>query len=353
MNNDPVVSNFLDLVQIDSPSGREGALAEYLISRLKKSGLIFKSDSRGNLFARNSSVGDPVLLCAHLDTVEPGIGINPQIIDGVIGSDGNTILGADNKAALAAILTALESVDSKNQRPLEIIFSVEEETKSGIKDFDFTKLKSKSGLIADRSAPLGGIVTGAPWILNLNIYITGKGVHASRPEQGINAISIAAAAIKSTVWGRYDEETTTNIGLISGGSAMNSVPESVTLIGEIRSFQKKSLEKAKSEIQSQFQKVCKSLGGKLVFDVNEYCIGYLHNPKDPEIIKLIDMFNKLGLKPYLENVYGASDANAFNAHGIKVVTIADGGEFAHTVRESVKISDLNLLLKIFQAYITS
>ncbi len=351
MSDSLLINNFFDLVRIDSPSGEESRVALFLQDRLQKLGFITQIDTAGNLFARNSVPGEPVLLNAHMDTVEPGRGIQPRIQNGLLVSDGNTILGADNKSALAAILTALESVDSKQVRPLEILFSVREETDGGVSQFDFSALKSRTGVVADRASRVGSLVLASPWILNLNISILGKGAHSSLPESGINALTIAAKAISSAKWGRIDSQTTSNIGLISGGSAMNSIPEKVTLVGEIRSFNENKLYAVRDQILAIFQKICTKFAANLDFQSSLYCPGYKYSKKDPAVINVVNLFRKLDIKESYEVAFGASDANTITSRGIKIVAIGDGCSHPHTVKESVSISELEKLLAVFQAYI--
>ena len=94
----------------------------------------------------------------------------------------------------------------------------------GAKHFDFSLLRAKSGYMLDASNT-AGIVTRAPAANRLEFVIHGKDAHAgAHPEDGVNAISVAAKAIACLEPGRVDEETTFNIGLIEGGQATNIVP---------------------------------------------------------------------------------------------------------------------------------
>ncbi|MBI4157697.1 M20/M25/M40 family metallo-hydrolase, partial [Candidatus Woesebacteria bacterium] len=239
-----LTQTFIDLVRIDSPSGYEARARDFVVQRLAGLGIKSKIDKAGNVFAKVEGEGEPVIVCAHLDTVEPGRGIKPVVSGGFIKSSGETILGADDKVAVAAIICALEEAKEQGikTKPLELIFTVREETDGGINEFDFGQLKAKYGVIADKASPIGTVVMSSPWIENLNIEIIGKTAHAGVPEKGINALTLTSEAISKLKWGRLDEKTTANIGLISGGSAMNSIPEKISLIGEVRSFSKDSLE---------------------------------------------------------------------------------------------------------------
>jgi tripeptide aminopeptidase len=353
MQQSKVLSNFLDLVKIDSPSGEETRVAEFLISRLTDLGIKSSLDATGNLYAFRQGHGEPVLINAHMDTVEPGRGIKPQVINGEIVSDGSTILGADNKAALASILTALKTADPDKLRSLEILFSVREETGGGISKFDFSRLKSRTGLVPDRASPVGSVVLSSPGILNLHITVTGRSAHASQPEIAVNALNIAASAINKTRWGRIDPQTTTNIGLISGGSAMNTIPGSVKLTGEIRSFSQNKLSEVNDEIKSVFTRICNQQKAVLEFSSPKYCSAYVYAKSDPAVRQAALALKSCGINPVYEIVFGASDANTFAAHGIKVVVIGDGCENPHTVEERVSLASLDKLTQVILAYITS
>jgi tripeptide aminopeptidase len=351
MPNSDVVQTFLDIIQIDSLSGEETAMANFLQKKLQELEITSEIDQAGNLFAKIDGIGESVLLNAHLDTVEPGRGIVPQINDGIITSDGTTILGADNKAAVAAILSAVKEVGKKNLRSLELVFSVREETDSGISQFDFSKLKSKTGLVADRASEIGSIVLASPWIMNLNIKIIGTPCHAGIPENGINALTIAAQAISKTIWGRIDPKTTSNIGLITGGSAMNTIPGIVDLVGEIRSFSKSSLEAFLTETRNKFENICQMSNAKCQFNSSWYCSGYEYHPDTQAVQEVVETMKKINIKPSFETAFGASDANTFANKGINVVCIGDGCVNPHTNEESISVANLELLKNLLVEYI--
>lgn len=345
-----VVNTFLDLVKIDSPSGYENNIREYLSKRLALLGSYPEIDNRGNLFGKIDGVGEPSLLCAHMDTVEPGRGVNPVMSGDVIKSKGKTILGADNKVAVAAILEALNFVDVSKRRALEIIFSVCEETNGGINKFNFDKLKSKSGIVADSSNPVGTIILSAPWIEELKIEVLGLAAHAGRPENGINALTVVTKAMNQLKWGRVDDETTSNIGLIRGGQATNTIPDRILLEGEVRSFSKMKLERNIKKINKVFSYETQNMKAKLIFKSELYCPGYNHSTAD--VAEIVRAINKTGIRPRFDTTFGGSDANTFNLNGIKVVNIGDGTMNTHTVNESISVKDLVNLTKVIINYIT-
>jgi len=343
---------FLDLVKIDSPSGEESLVRDYVQSYLGNLGISSSVDSAGNLFARITGIGNPRILSAHLDTVEPGRGIQPRVENGRVTSGGTTILGADNKVAVAAFLTALSSVPPAGRRALELVLSVREETDGGISDFDFSQLHSRIGLIADRSAPVGTVVLSSPWIENLAITLTGLPAHAGLPEQGINALAPAATSLARLRWGRIDTKTTANIGLISGGSSMNTVPARVELVGEVRSFSPKLLARTLTRIHDVFTAVSLASQVELDFTRRSYCAGYVYTAKSPGVAAVASAMSALGLSAQFQTSFGGSDANTFAAHGIQVVNTGDGTVHPHTTQESVTVKSLDQLTSLVRAYIS-
>lgn len=347
-----IVKTFFEIVKIDSPSGYEDNVREYLKDWLDGFGVKANTDGAGNLFAKFDGVGEPLILCAHMDTVEPGRGVNPIVEDGVIKSKGDTILGADNKVAVAAIMEAINSSDPKKRHPLEVIFSVCEETYGGINKFNFSKLKAKTGIVADASFPIGHMVVTSPWIVELKIEVIGKAAHAGFPELGKNALNCVTKCISQLEWGRIDKKTTANIGLIEGGSATNTIPKRISMQGEVRSFSEKKLKKQIALIRRKFEEEAKKDGLKLKFVANPYCQGYLHRTQSSAVKLVKKAVKKTGLKFGLSKTFGGSDANSYCAKGITVIDLGDGTKHSHTVRETVSVKSLVDLTKVIANYIS-
>lgn len=346
-----IIELFNQLISIDSPSEHEGKISQFLQSWLKKNKFSYRIDKVRNIYAYNQVNGQPILLCAHMDTVQPGENIKPIVKDGIIKSSGNTILGADNKAALTAILSALESI--KLNRPIELIFSVKEETGGGIEFFPFSWIKSKEGLIFDSANLLGGIILRSPFIINFYVLVHGKVVHASKPNDGVNALSYAIKFINKIKTGSLDDgETTINIGKINGGSGINTVPGLVSYSGEIRSYTKKLFEKHLNGIKAIHNPKSK-LSIKIDFSVDGYCPGYTHKKSDEFVKKIDQLYQTLDLKTQYYNYSGVSDANILNSKGIKTINLTDGVKNPHTVNESVTIKSLVQLERIIKNYLLS
>jgi tripeptide aminopeptidase len=231
INRDRLLDTFLTLVQIDSPSGEEDAIARHLADRLTALGLTVHCDNAGNLIARTDGVGQPILLNAHMDTVGQDRGIRPVVEDGIVRTDGTTILGGDDKSGVAIILEVLQTLQERSlpHPPLEIALTVSEEIGLvGSKALDMSQFRSRQALVLDSGGPIGSAVVSAPAQEGLRAVIHGKAAHAGvNPEEGVNAIVVASEAITHMPLGRIDGETTANVGLINGGTATNIVPDRV------------------------------------------------------------------------------------------------------------------------------
>jgi len=350
-----LVEGFMELARIDSVSKEEKDLADYLLKKLKKLGLEvivdqagekIKSNS-GNIIARlkgNTNNAIPIMFSAHMDTVVPGKNIKPICDEEKIVSDGKTILGADDKAAIAALLEALYII-RENDIPhgdIEILFTICEEIGlKGAKNLDISDLKAQIGFVLDAEGSVGNIITTAPSQNYLEIIIYGKSAHAgANPEEGINAIQVAGYALSRMKLGRIDEETTSNIGIISGGRATNIVPDVVRLKGEVRSRNEEKLKKYTEQIKKVSENTAQEFKAKAVVKINKEYYSYNLSP-DEQVVNIATKAAKnIGLQPLLYPSGGGSDANVFNKNGIPSVALAVGMEKVHTVEEYILIKDL-------------
>lgn len=345
INKQRLVQTFLDLVKIDSPTGFEKQMADEVAKRLKNLGGIVEFDSFGNVIGKFEGTGEPFMLNSHLDTVEPGRGIKPIIENDRIKSDGTTIIGGDPKAGVSIILETLESLREENiQRvPLEVVFTLGEENGlDGAIHLSYEKISSKKGFTFDGEGKAGNIDIAAPGYQRVDATITGRSAHAGvEPEKGISAIRIAAEIISKLPLGRIDHETTSNIGLINGGSARNAVPESVTLHGEIRS---RNLEKIDTYTK-KFENICSDVlkiypTAKLTFNTQREFNPYIFQKDHPLIDLIINVFGKMGMTPNFMESGGGTDVNIFHTFGIQNIVVGTGAYVSHTTREYVVISEM-------------
>lgn len=343
VSKDRILQTMLDLIKIDSPSGEEKEIAKELKGRFESLGGKVAVDRVGNLIARFDGEGEAILLSAHMDTVEPGRNIEPVVEGDVVRSAGETVLGADAKAGIAAILETLETTKEVKRRPIEVVLSVEEETGSkGAHGLDYSKLVAKKALVLDGDAQVFHINNSAPGRSTIDITITGRSAHAGlEPEKGISSIKIAAELINRLTLGRIDEETTTNIGLISGGSAVNAVPEKTEIHGEARSRNEKKLKEMEASFISAVE-ATRSVypEAKIEYKLDQSLVGFKIAESDEFLQEIKKALEKVGLQVSFEPTGGGSDANYFNQHGIKAVVCGTGVRDLHTTKETLTISEM-------------
>ena len=344
INRDRLVKTFCELARIDSPSGEEEEMAKEIIKRLENLGFKTKRDSYGNVIASDGR-SDPILLSAHLDTVEPGRGIKPSIDGDRIVSDGTTILGGDCKAGVSAILEALESVseDGEEYRPVELAFTREEEIGLvGARNLDFTLINAKEAIVFDGEGPVSQITASSPTYIGFDIEITGRAAHAGvEPEKGLSAIQIAADIISRLPQGRLDENTTFNVGNIEGGTVRNAVPENTTIKGEFRSTSLESLDGLRVQIADVLKEVRDLYPDALVDDhLHTEFETYTLTNDDPATLRTKNALVSIGLDPTMKPSGGGTDGNVFRLNGISSVVVGMADHGMHTVREFVTIPDL-------------
>jgi len=344
INRDRLVSTFLELVRIDSPSGQEEEIARHLTAELRSLGLTVERDTTGNIIARLAEEGQPILLNAHMDTVQPGRGVKPVIEDGVIKSDGSTILGADDKSGVAVILEVLRVLVEQDlaHPPLEVALTVSEEKGlKGAKGLDLTRLRAQEGIVLDSGGEIGTIVISAPSQDKIRAVVHGKAAHAGvEPEKGINAILVAAEAIAAMPLGRIDEETTANLGRIQGGTATNIVPDQAEIEGEARSRDERKLEAQVQAMTEALKKAANRHGATVEIDVQRSYSTFKLSEEDGIVRRAVAAARTLGLTPALVPSGGGSDANIFNAAGITTINISAGMEKVHTKEEQVAVADM-------------
>jgi tripeptide aminopeptidase len=366
---------FKFLVQIDSISKEEGVIANEIKKILESLGAETFVDNAGDKIGGNSgnliakfkgnTLAPPLLLNAHMDTVEPGRGITAVFENGTFTSDGTTILGADDKSAIAILLETLYILKENNLQygPLELVFTVCEEIGlQGAKHLDLSSVTATYGFALD-ATDTQGIVTRAPSANNFEFIIHGKDAHAgAAPEKGINAISLASQAIAKLKLGRIDEETTCNIGIIEGGIATNIVPNLVKVKGEARSHDEEKLDKITNQIVFSFNEAIENYKKESSDDelprvdiIINKDFPRTHIPDDHPVIRLATQAaENLGRTMKTKTSGGGADANIFFEKGIFTGVLGTGMRDMHTVRESVKLDDMvhttELLLEIIRLH---
>lgn len=356
INQERLVSEFLHLTEIDAHSFEEREKADYLKKRLIELGFSVEEDDAGNFYGGNAGnlyackegkiPGEPILFSAHMDTVAPGKGIKAVVNkDGKITSDGTTILGADDNAGLASIIEAIRAIEEKEllHRDIELLFTIGEEAYiRGSEVFDYAKLKATQGYVLDLSGNVGAAATQAPTLLSFTAQIQGKAAHAGfAPDEGINAIQIAAKIIAKLQQGRIDEETTLNVGCIEGGSNTNIVSEKCFFKGEVRSLSHANALAQIDLLKCLIKEETEKKQATFHLDTSIGCMAYKIE-ESADVIKRFDkVCHKLKLNRKLKTTLGGSDNNNLVRHGIKGIVLACGMEQVHSCQEYIDIEELS------------
>ena len=313
----------------------------------------------GNLLARlpatSPNGGVPIFLCAHLDTVLPTAALEPVVEDGVVRNAGGTILGADNKAAVAAMLEAARRILAEN-RPhagVELLFTPKEEVGlRGAKAFDSSRLEADTGFVFDQGAPIGEVVLGAPYASQIEVVIRGRAAHAGMaPEEGRSAIAAASRAIADLRLGRLDDETTANVGLITGGTAKNIVPERCSFSIDVRSHSEQKLSGLVREILETVTFAAALEQCEAETTVEESYRGYRFNRGDLPVALACAALRRAGVEPQLGLTGGGADANVFNERGKACVNLANGMMDIHTPDERIAVADLERMVEVTLALV--
>ncbi|MFT3850954.1 MAG: M20/M25/M40 family metallo-hydrolase [Propionivibrio sp.] len=364
-NTQRLVDQFITMARISSPSRQEGRLAAYLADELEALGFTVEFDAAGeavggdsgNLIATLPGNADlePLLFSSHMDTVTPCIGVTPIIEDGVIRSDGTTVLGGDDKAGIAAILEGVRRIRERGIRHglIQAVFTICEEIgMHGAMGLDYSKIRAKRAFIFDADGPLGQILVRAPAKDAIHVVIHGRSAHAGlKPEAGISAIQIAARAIERMKLLRIDDETTANLGQISGGGATNIVADRVELSAEARSLRNEKLDAQSAHMRACFEDAAREFGATAEVAIERSYAAFSLDGDEPVVRHCAAAMRRLGLTPALASTGGGSDCNIFNRHGMKAIDLSIGMTDVHTCQESLRIDDLEMTAKLVEALI--
>jgi tripeptide aminopeptidase len=355
----------LELASIPSPSGEERAVADRVLSYLRDCGLDPDEDATGpsvgstigNIYVRiePTAEGEPLFLCAHLDTVPPVDAIDPVVEDGIVRNRNRAILGGDNKAAVVAFLEASRRVLAEN-RPhagIELVFtSTEEVGLLGAEAFDHSRLVARTGYVYDHAEPVGGIILGAPSSQKLEVVFHGRSAHAGMfPEDGRSAIAAAARAVSEMPLGRIDEETTANIGTIEGGTAGNVVPDRCRLVGEARSQSQRKLVDQVQAMQDAITFAAGVCECEAETTFAKSFTAYRFSKEDLPVRLAAEALGRCGLEPVYLLSGGGADANVFNERGLQCVNLANGMAEIHTPDEHIAVADLERMIDVTLALV--
>ena len=350
-----IIDEFVEIVSMDSESFHERQAADLLTKKLKELGFEVSEDNAGSHYGGNAgniygflkgnADKESILFSSHLDTVTPGKGKKAIIHDnGIITSDGSTVLGSDDAAGLVEILGGIRSVIESGapHGDIEVLFPIAEEVYlKGTNKFDFNKIKSRIAYVLDVSGDIGCAAVKAPSLISFNVTVKGRAAHAGfSPESGINAIAIAAKAVADLEQGRIDDETTFNIGTISGGTATNIVSEICTIKGEVRSFNHSKALDQIEKLKSSFSNAVTHQDATFTLNTSVDLIAYELEENSPVIEKFLNACHGIGIEGKLISTFGGSDNHNFMKNGINGTVISCGMYNVHSVNEYTKVDEL-------------
>ena len=363
----PVLDLFRDMAAIPSPSGRERPVADLTLAYLRDLGLDPTEDDAGAAIGSDmgnihvalppteGEDGTPIFLNAHLDTVPPTGPIDPEVRNGIVVNRNDTILGADNKAAVAVMLAAVADL-VRSGRPhagVELVLTpMEEVGLRGAKAFDTSRLRARVGYCYDHAAPIGQIVLAAPSQRTLRLTFRGRPSHSGMaPEQGRSAILAAARAIAAMPLGRIDSETTTNVGLIEGGVAGNIVPALCVVSAEARSRSAVRLSATVQAILDACTAAASETGCEVEAAVSSEYETYRFSGEEPPVALAVRALAACGYEPGFIESGGGADANVFNAAGMPCLNLCNGAAEIHTSTEHIAVADLEGMTAVTAALI--
>lgn len=337
----------LEIIRIPSTSGQEEYVRAYLEKHLTGLGLQTQVDDMGNLIATMDGEGTPVLLNAHMDRVAPGLGHTPILKDGVLYSDGQTNLGADDAAGITIILEVLRrAIEQQIQLPpLVLLFTVQEECGlCGANSFDAARWKAADGLVFDNAFEAGVVVSNAASYETFDITIHGKSGHPGKDLTGtVSAIDIFRQA--NFINGSLSlDQTRINIGRISGGVARNAVPDTLTIEGEIRSFESAEIrQQYRMQIQQAFEEAAQHLGGRVDINFKTLHESYSISPDEPLLNAYRVALAQRGANLQMQPTFIGSDTAGLRPH-VRAYTISTGVVNEHTTEEHIALAPLEQIV---------
>jgi tripeptide aminopeptidase len=360
-----VLELFCELAAIPSPPGDERAVADRVALECRDLGLEVSEDgagprvggNTGNMLARLPATveGTSIFLCAHLDTVSPTAAIEPVVEGGIVRNSAGTILGGDDKSAVATMLVAAQRILNEGipHAGLELVFTVKEETGlEGAKELDLDAIASPLGYCYDHAGPPGEIVFAAPSSTSVDAVFTGRAAHAGmHPEEGRSAIAAAARAIADLRLGRIDDETTANVGVISGGTARNIVPEFCSVVAEARSHDEAKLAALVQEMVDSFTFAAAVAETEVDVTLADKYRAYRFKADDPVVRLASAAFEATGLTPSGISAGGGADANVFNERGRPCANLANGMSRIHSPDEFIAVADLETMVEVTLALV--
>ena len=340
-------NRLLDIISLPSTSGHEDLVRTYLQQQLHAYGLKTEIDAAGNLIGTLNGQGPALLLNAHMDRVPPGLGHHPELRDGVLYSDGQTNLGADDAAGIVIILEVLSRIMEQQlpHPPLVIVFTVQEEAGlCGANGVDGKAWGVRDGIVFDNAFAPGVVVSQNAAYESFDVTLCGRTGHPGKDlGRTINALEIFRAA-QFPLGSLSNDQTRINIGRISGGSARNAIPETLHLEGEMRSFEDAPTRDGyRKTIERAFVEAAHTFGGEAEVTFKTFARGYVISPDEPLLQAYRQVLEARGATLETRPTFITSDTDGFRPQ-IRAFTISTGVEDEHSFAEHVALAPLEQIV---------
>lgn len=352
MSTERLVKSFCSLVKTGSETGHEREFCIELEKALIEAGFEVERDEDAgskcesdgfNIYGYLPGEGEGVLLSCHTDTVTPGNNIIPVERDGVIYSQGDTILGSDDKSGIAEIIEAVLRLreSGTKHRPVEVLFSLSEEVGMlGSRYADYGKIKSKCALVLD-SEDIGEVVNSAAANIVMSFTFSGRTAHAGIcPENGIHALKAAIYAADRIPVGHVDEISVQNISNFLSPGATNIVADKASFDMEFRSYDEDTVQKHIADALAVMKEACEKFGTTFEYTSERHSGAFTVDPESQFIKDVFSAYERAGIRPYLSKTLGGCDASNIALHDIAVVNIGTGMRDVHTTDENISIKDM-------------
>ena len=347
---------------------RQWDLAKMLVAELRNLGTrnVYLTDYCYVVAKIDSNIEDAeerkkyptILLMAHMDTVDEVTGkdVKPVIsmpsaaesptgeADTIVRSDGSTLLGADDKAGVAAIMAALDFLQRHYEDiphgPSEVMFSPDEETGHGMDKVPLNILKADFAVTVD-GGDEGELESECFDAFSATVTFTGKACHTGSAKEGgmINAVTLASNFAARLPRESAPETTEGYEGFIAPMEITGTI-ESAKVQMLLRAFNLEEIEKYKNFVQTTAESVTADFGGKAEVQFKEqYRNMKAKMDEHPEVMeRLRHAFTESGVKVREQPIRGGTDGSRLTEMGIPTPNIFTGAHEFHSRNEWLSLN---------------
>ena len=349
---------------------RQWDIAKILVKELRNLGTrnVYLTDNCYVVAKIDSNIVEPeerkkyptILLMAHMDTVDEVTGENVKPVitmpsdaesptgqaDTIVHSDGTTLLGADDKAGVAAIMTAVEYLmqhyeeEGLKHGPIEVMFSPDEETGHGMDKVPLNILKADFAVTVD-GGDEGELECECFNAWACNIKFTGKACHTGSAKSGgmVNAVTLASNFVSELPHSMAPETTEGYEGFIAPMEISGSI-ESASVDMLLRSFKIEEIEKEKEIIKNAAEAVVAKFGGKYELEFKQQYLNMKEKlDQHPEVMeKLRAAYEASGVKVREQPIRGGTDGSRLTELGIPTPNIFTGAHEFHSRNEWLSLN---------------